>query len=159
MKRVIEKPATILLILALAAALVACGKKEQDAWEETMQTADGIKSYRLSQPSADAVDASFAGSLQLVSDDSHFVMEKSGLILSYEYNEEEEIIGCKGFYDVGDADTAKVAVGQYDNGKDERIESVTSEGTYLVFIFNTKAYVGLSRSTLDLLYGEEKITE
>ncbi|MBR7075479.1 MAG: hypothetical protein IKI32_01010, partial [Lachnospiraceae bacterium] len=93
-----------------------------------------------------------------VSDDTHFVMAKNGVILSYEY-EDDDVIGCKGYVDAGSEEAARITAEAFDPSVDATIESVTTQGSYVVITFTEKAFHGLTVSALEDIYEEEQITE
>lgn len=150
---------TCLLSLAMVLVLSACSVKvninEKETEVPTIEVSD-VETPVEEAPTEAAPAAS--ENVHLVSDDTHFVMEKNGVILSYEY-EEDDVIGCKGYVDAGSEEAARITAEAYDPSVDETIESVTTQGSYVVITFTEKAFHGLTVSALEDLYEEEQITE
>ena len=146
---------SLVMVLMLSACSSNPGIKEKETEVPTIEAADAI--IPSDEAPTNAAPAA-AGEVHLVSDDTHFVMEKNGVILSYEY-EDDEIIGCKGYVDAGSEEAAIITAEAYDPSQDETIDSVTTQGNYVVITFTEKAYHGLTLSALVDLYQEEQITE
>lgn len=153
-------PITVICLLSLAVVLVltACSIhiKTKDKETEAQTQVPTVEVPAEEVPTETVPEVS--EDLHLVSDDTHFVMEMAGVILSYEY-EDDEVIGCKGYVNAGSAETAEIVAQQYDTSTDATIESVTTQGTYVVLTFTEKAYDGLTVSALEDLYGDEQIME
>jgi hypothetical protein len=144
-----------LVVLALSACSVKININEKETEVPTIEVSD------VETPAEEATtEAAPAAStdVHLVSDDTHFVMEKNGVILSYEY-EDDDVIGCKGYVDAGSEEAARITAEAYDPSVDATIDSVTTQGSYVVITFTEKAFHGLTVSALEDIYEEEQITE
>ena len=165
MKKRVPITVICLLSLALIFVLTACScsfslkTKDKETEVQTEMPSLDVPAEEVPTveiPSEEVPEVS--EDLHLVSDDTHFVMEMAGVILSYEY-EDDEVIGCKGYVNAGSEETASIVAQQYDTSTDATIESVTTQGIYVVLTFTEKAYDGLTVSALEDLYSEEQITE
>ena len=159
MKRKALSIITCLLSLVVVLVLSACSVKINIKDKETEVPAIEVSDVETPAEEATTEAAPVASAdVHLVSDDTHFVMEKNGVILSYEY-EDDDIIGCKGYVDAGSEEAARITAEAYDPSVDETIESVTTQGSYVVITFTEKAFHGLTVSALEDIYEEEQITE
>ncbi len=146
---------SLVVVLALSACSVKININEKETEVPTIEVSD------VETPAEEATtEAAPAAStdVHLVSDDTHFVMEKNGVILSYEY-EDDDVIGCKGYVDAGSEEAARITAEAYDPSVDATIDSVTTQGSYVVITFTEKAFHGLTVSALEDIYEEEQITE
>lgn len=162
MKKTVPIIVKCLLSLVLVFVLTACSININKNKETEVPTeVPAIETPEIEVPMEDtpteAVPAD-SGEKHLVSDDTHFVMEMNGVILSYEY-EDDEVIGGKGYVNAGSEETALIVAQQYDVSTDETIASVATEGIYVVITFTEKAYEGLTVSALEEVFAEEQITE
>ena len=163
MKKKVPILVTCLLSLLLVFVLTACSlninikNKETEAQTEMPTIEVPEVEIPTEEPPTEAVPA-VSEEIRLVSDDTHFVMEMNGVILSYEY-EDDDVIGCKGYVNAGSEETALLVAQQYDVSTDDTISSVTTQGIYVVITFTEKAYAGLTVSALEEVFEEEQITE
>ena len=163
MKKKVPILVTCLLSLLLVFVLTACSlninikNKETEAQTEMPTIEVPEVEIPTEEPPTEAVPA-VSEEIRLVSDDTHFVMEMNGVILSYEY-EDDDVIGCKGYVNAGSEETALLVPQQYDVSTDDTISSVTTQGIYVVITFTEKAYAGLTVSALEEVFEEEQITE
>ena len=146
---------SLVVVLALSACSVKININEKKTEVPTLEVSD-IETP-VEEATTEAVPAASAD-VHLVSDDTHFVMEKNGVILSYEY-EDDDVIGCKGYVDAGSEEAARITAEAFDPSVDATIESVTTQGSYVVITFTEKAFHGLTVSALEDIYEEEQITE
>ncbi len=148
-----------LLSLAMILVLSACSAKSNSNEKETeVPTLEVLDIETPSEEAPTEEVPALSGEVHLASDETHFVMEKNGVILSYEY-EDDDVIGCKGYVDAGSEEAARITAEAYDPSTDETIESVTTQGSYVVITFTEKAFHGLTVSALEDIYEEEQITE
>lgn len=92
----------------------------------------------------------------IVSDDTHFVMELAGVRMVYEIDG-ESVTGLYGFIDVGSESMAQKTKENYK--ADDSVSSVNSYGSLVVITYNEKAYQHLSASSLEKAFADDKITE
>ncbi|MBR3262436.1 MAG: hypothetical protein IKR99_05735 [Lachnospiraceae bacterium] len=146
---------SLVVVLALSACSVKININEKETEVPTIEVSD-VETPAEEAPTEAAPAAST--DVHLVSDDTHFVMAKNGVILSYEY-EDDDVIGCKGYVDAGSEEAARITAEAFDPSVDATIESVTTQGSYVVITFTEKAFHGLTVSALEDIYEEEQITE
>ena len=144
-----------LVVLALSACSVKININEKETEVPTIEVSD--VETPAEEATTEAAPAA-SGDVHLVSDDTHFVMAKNGVILSYEY-EDDDVIGCKGYVDAGSEEAARITAEAYDPSVDATIDSVTTQGSFVVITFTEKAFHGLTVSALEDIYEEEQITE
>lgn len=163
MKKTVPIIVTCLLSLVLVFVLTACSVniniKDKGTEAQTEVPTVDIPEMEIptEEPPTEAAPA-VSEEIRLTSDDTHFVMEMNGVILSYEY-EDDDVIGCKGYVNAGSEETALLVAQQYDVSTDDTISSVTTQGIYVVITFTEKAYAGLTVSALEEVFAEEQITE
>lgn len=93
--------------------------------------------------------------LGIYSDDTHFVMDMYGVLMSYEHDG-DTITGCTGYIDAQSEEAAEYAEEGY-VATDPTIESVTHKGSIVIITYNEDAYKTLTLSALEEAFGDAKI--
>ena len=169
-----KKLLAILLTVIMCAALFGCGGKktpdesaEQPGTQQTTEQTtpvEGTSEIITAERETDAGifdptdPVASDGKVYLVSDDSHYVLDMGNLYLCY-FHDGETINGCEAYADLGDAETAAKSVEEYLKTEevDEMVAGVEARGQYMVVIYTSDAWNGVTLEALDQAYGDKKV--
>lgn len=127
------------------------GSEETTTEAVTEATTEAATQATTEAPKADASKKHY-----VVSDDTHFVIELSGVLLSYELDG-DKVIGLKGYIDSGSEEIAKAALSQYE--ADSSITNVEVDGTWVIITYGESQYSTTTLKSLEAAFGDKKVTE
>lgn len=92
----------------------------------------------------------------VVSDDTHFVIDIAGVLLSYEHDG-DKVTGLKGYVDAGNETVADAVIAEYQ--KDESITKVEQDGTWIIITYDASKYESYTLKTLETAFADKKVTK
>lgn len=132
--------------------------KPADTEKETTKAAETTAAETTAAEKSDSKPAG----LNLVSDDTQFVIEVAGMYQVYKLDG-RKIVGLFEYMDLGDEATAQAAVSSYDpNSNDESLKGiigVKAVGTFLELEFDSSYYSTLDLDSLEAVFGDSKVTK